>query len=247
MIMLKFIYSLGSPKVFFQYSTRLSRLLLFIALIAICLGWGWGIGFSPADYQQGDSVRIIYLHVPAAFLSLSIYALMAVCAAVVLIWRIKIAGIILKSAAEVGLLMTLVALVTGSVWGKPTWGTWWVWDARLTGELILLFIYAGLLALEHVIGEKSGADRIIAIICWIGLLDLPIIHYSVQWWNTLHQGSTLLVMAKPKIHSSMLYPLLISLLGMMSFAGWAILSLTQWNLLKREYRQQWVRTLEFKS
>jgi heme exporter protein C len=245
--MLKFIYSLGSPKVFFQYSTRLSRLLLFIALIAICLGWGWGIGFSPADYQQGDSVRIIYLHVPAAFLSLSIYALMAVCAAVVLIWRIKIAGIILKSAAEVGLLMTLVALVTGSVWGKPTWGTWWVWDARLTGELILLFIYAGLLALEHVIGEKSGADRIIAIICWIGLLDLPIIHYSVQWWNTLHQGSTLLVMAKPKIHSSMLYPLLISLLGMMSFAGWAILSLTQWNLLKREYRQQWVRTLEFKS
>jgi heme exporter protein C len=247
MFMLKFIYSLGSPKVFFQYSTRLSRLLLFIAMIAICLGWGWGIGFSPADYQQGDSVRIIYLHVPAAFLSLSIYALMAVCAAVVLIWRIKIAGILLKSAAEVGLLMTLVALVTGSVWGKPTWGTWWVWDARLTGELILLFIYAGLLALEHVIGEKSGADRIIAIICWIGLLDLPIIHYSVQWWNTLHQGSTLLVMAKPKIHSSMLYPLLISLLGMMSFAGWAILSLTQWNLLKREYRQQWVRTLEFKS
>jgi len=245
--MLKFIYSLGSPKVFFQYSTRLSRLLLYIAMIAICLGWGWGIGFSPADYQQGDSVRIIYLHVPAAFLSLAIYALMAVCAAVVLIWRIKIAGILLKSAAEVGLIMTLLALVTGSVWGKPTWGTWWVWDARLTGELILLFIYAGLLALEHVIGEKSGADRIIAIICWIGLLDLPIIHYSVQWWNTLHQGSTILVMAKPKIHSSMLYPLLISLLGMMSFAGWAILSLTQWNLLKREYRQQWVRTLEFKT
>jgi len=245
--MLKFIYSLGSPKVFFQYSTRLSRLLLYIAMIAICLGWVWGIGFSPADYQQGDSVRIIYLHVPAAFLSLAIYALMAVCAAVVLIWRIKIAGILLKSAAEVGLIMTLLALVTGSVWGKPTWGTWWVWDARLTGELILLFIYAGLLALEHVIGEKSGADRIIAIICWIGLLDLPIIHYSVQWWNTLHQGSTILVMAKPKIHSSMLYPLLISLLGMMSFAGWAILSLTQWNLLKREYRQQWVRTLEFKT
>jgi len=245
--MLKFIYSLGSPKVFFQYSTRLSRLLLYIAMIAICLGWVWGIGFSPADYQQGDSVRIIYLHVPAAFLSLAIYALMAVCAAVVLIWRIKIAGILLKSAAEVGLIMTLLALVTGSVWGKPTWGTWWVWDARLTGELILLFIYAGLLALDFVIGEKSGADRIIAIICWIGLLDLPIIHYSVQWWNTLHQGSTILVMAKPKIHSSMLYPLLISLLGMMSFAGWAILSLTQWNLLKREYRQQWVRTLEFKT
>jgi heme exporter protein C len=245
--MLKFIYSLGSPKVFFQYSITLSRILLFIAIFAIGLGWGWGIGFSPADYQQGDSVRIIYLHVPAAFLSLSIYALMAFCAAVVLIWRIKIAGILLKSAAEVGLIMTLLALVTGSVWGKPTWGTWWVWDARLTGELILLFIYAGLLALEHVIGEKSGADRIIAIICWIGLIDLPIIHYSVEWWNTLHQGSTILVMAKPKIHSSMLYPLLISLLGMMSFAGWAILSLTQWNLLKREYRQQWVKTLEFKA
>ena len=245
--MLKFIYSLGSPKIFYQYSKSLSRILFIVAILALGLGWGWGLGFSPADYQQGDSVRIIYLHVPAAFLSLSIYALMAVCAAVVLIWRIKIAAILLKSAAEIGLMMTFIALVTGSVWGKPTWGTWWVWDARLTGELILMFIYAGLLALENVIGEKSGSDRIIAIICWIGLLDLPIIHYSVEWWNTLHQGSTLLVMSKPKIHSSMLYPLLISLLGMISFAGWGILSLTRWNLLKREYRQQWVRNLEFKA
>jgi len=244
--MLNFLYAWGAPKTFYHYSKVLSKGFGIVSILALLFGWVWGLCYSPSDYQQGDSVRIMYIHVPAAFLSLSIYAFMASCALVTLVWRIKIAGLLLKSAALVGLVMTLLALVTGSLWGKPTWGAWWVWDARLTGELILLFIYAGLLALDNTLGENPASDKIVAIICWIGLLDLPIIHYSVQWWNTLHQGSSLLVMAKPKIHASMLYPLLCSLLGMLCFAGWAILSLTQVALLKREYRQQWVKTLEFK-
>lgn len=237
--MLKLLYALGSPKNFFKLTRLMVPTFALLACLGLLIGWIWGLFYAPADYQQGESVRIIYLHVPAAFLSLSIYGFMAILASIVLIWRIKIAGLLLKSSAQVGLVLTLLALITGSIWGKPTWGTWWVWDARLTGELILFLIYAGLLSLSYVLGQNEASDRIVAIICWIGMLDLPIIHYSVQWWNTLHQGSTLLV-AKPKIHPSMLYPLLISLVGMLSFAGWAILSLTQFYLLQREYRQQWV-------
>lgn len=237
--MLKALYALGAPKTFFKLTRYMIPVFAVLACLGLFLGWGWGLVYAPADYQQGESVRIMYLHVPAAFLSLSIYALMAMMASVVLIWRIKIAALLLKSSAQVGLILTLVALMTGSLWGKPTWGTWWVWDARLTGELILFLIYAGLLSLSYVLGPNEASDRIVAIICWIGMLDLPIIHYSVQWWNTLHQGTTLLL-AKPKIHSSMLYPLLLSLMGLLCFAGWAILSLAQSSLLRREYRQQWV-------
>jgi heme exporter protein C len=237
--MLKTLYALGAPKTFYRFSTLMTPIFGVVAFLCLFCGWSWGLFFAPADYQQGESVRIIYLHVPAAFLSLSIYATMTIFASVVLIWRIKIAAILLKSSAQVGLVITLLALLTGSIWGKPTWGTFWVWDARLTGELILFLIYAGLLSLAYVLGNNEASDRIVAIICWIGMLDLPIIHYSVQWWNTLHQGSTLL-MAKPKIHVSMLYPLLLSLLGMACFCAWAVLSLSQSYLLRREYRQKWV-------
>jgi heme exporter protein C len=240
---LKFLYTLGSPRTFYRLAHPLSQVCGLIAILAILMGWGWGLFIAPPDYQQGDAVRIIYLHVPAAFLSLSIYGFMAVCAFCILVWRIKIAGLLLRSAAQVGCVMTFIALVTGSVWGKPTWGAWWVWDARLTSELILLMIYAGLLALSYTFGQSAQADKIVAIICWIGVIDLPIIHYSVNWWNTLHQGSTLSVFAKPKIHVTMLYPLLISLMGMVFFCAWAILSLSKQSLLKREYQQDWVKKL----
>lgn len=244
--MLKYLYRLGSPKTFYTFSRNLSPYLGLLSIVLLLIGWGWGLLFSPSDYQQGDSVRIMYVHVPAAFLSLMIYSLMAISAAVTLIWQIKLANLIQKSCAQVGVIMTFLALITGSIWGKPTWGTWWVWDARLTGELILLFIYISLLALEQTLGQNKGTEKIIALICWIGFLDLPIIHYSVQWWNTLHQGSSILVMSKPKIHSSMLYPLLISLMGMLCFTFWAILSLTQAQLLRREYKQHWVKQLGLK-
>jgi len=240
---LKRLYALGSPKTFYKVAHPCSQVFGVLAFVFLLIGWSWGLFYSPPDYQQGDSVRILYLHVPAAMMSLSIYSMMAFCAFCMLVWRIKLAGILLRSCAQVGLLVTFIALVTGSFWGKPTWGTWWVWDARLTSELILLMIYAGLLALSSHLGQNQAADKIVAIICWVGVIDLPIIHYSVKWWNTLHQGSTLTVFSKPKIHSTMLYPLLISLVGMGCFCAWAILSLSKQALLKREYQQDWVAKL----
>lgn len=240
-MVMKVLYQLGSPKSFYQFSQYLLPPLAFLALVGIAVAWIWGLFFAPADYQQGESVRIMYLHVPAAFLSLSIYALMAVAALMILIWEIKLASLLHRACAQVGFLFTLLALLTGSLWGKPTWGTWWIWDARLTGELILLLFYASLLALGVSLGTNKSAYKVVAVITWVGVIDLPIVHYSVEWWNTLHQGSSLLMMAKPKIHSSMLWPLLWSLFGTSCFAFWAILSLTQVNLLKKEHQQQWIK------
>lgn len=240
---MKLLYALGAPKTFFRVIRPLHRVLGVLACLGLLLGWGWGFFFSPPDYQQGESVRLMYLHVPAAMLSLSIYGVMAFCALCVLVWRIKIAGLMLHACATVGFVMTFIALFTGSLWGKPTWGTYWVWDARLTSELILLMIYAGLLALSNTLGHNPRSEKIVAIICWVGVLDLPIIHYSVQWWNTLHQGSSLSLFAKPQIDQSMLYPLLVSLMGLACFCGWAILSLSLQALLKREYQQDWVKKI----
>lgn len=240
---MKLLYALGAPKTFFRVMQPLHQVLGVLACLGILLGWTWGLFFSPPDYQQGESVRLMYIHVPAAMLSLSIYGVMAFSAFCVLVWRIKIAGLLLRSCATVGLLMTFIALFTGSLWGKPTWGTYWVWDARLTSELILFMIYAGLLALSNALGANPRSEKIVAIICWVGVLDLPIIHYSVKWWNTLHQGSSLTIFAKPQIDSTMLYPLLVSLFGLACFCGWAILSLSLQALLKREHQQDWVKRL----
>ena len=240
---MKFLYAMGAPKTFYQSTSIWVKMFAGLSFIGLGIGWFWGLFIAPADYQQGDAVRIMYLHVPCAFLSLAIYACMAFCAFCVLVWRIKIAGLMMKSCAQVGFLLTMLALITGAIWGKPTWGTWWVWDARLTSEFILLLIYGALLAMYQTLGERESAYKVVAIITWVGLIDLPIIHYSVTWWNTLHQGTSLLMLAKPKIHISMLYPLLYSLLGMTAFSFWAILSLTRLSILRKDYRQHWVASL----
>jgi heme exporter protein C len=240
---MKALYQLGSPKSFYQFSQYVTPPLGSLTILALTIAWVWGLIYAPADYQQGESVRIMYLHVPAAFLSLAIYAFMSICALMTMVWEIKLAAILHRSCAQVGFLFTFLALITGSLWGKPTWGVFWIWDARLTGELILLLFYASLLGLSSTMGDNKAAYKIVALVTWIGLIDLPIIHYSVQWWNTLHQGSSLLVLAKPKIHITMLWPLLWSLFGSTCFAMWSILSLTQINLLKKESRQQWVKEI----
>lgn len=200
-----------------------------------------GIGIYPPDYQQGDAFRIIYVHVPSAFLSMMLYAWMGFLAVLLLVWRIKIAGLLINIVAQVGLSMAFLALVTGSIWGKPMWGTWWVWDARLTSELILLLLYAAILATHYAIKNKDNGDKIIAILTLVGIIDLPIIHYSVYWWNTLHQGSTLSVFAKPKIDGSMLYPLLLTIAGFFLYCLWIILEKARHELLLREKRQAWVK------
>ena len=182
----------------------LSGLMVLIAMI-------WGLGIAPADYQQGDAYRIIFIHVPAAFLSLGLYTAMALSALIYLIFRIKLLDTLVWAIAPVGATFTLVALITGAIWGKPMWGTWWVWDARLTSELILWFIYLGVMGLYQGLA-REGSSRVpahvLAVVAWV---NIPIIHFSVQWWNTLHQGPTLSQWARPPMAAEMLWPLLFSL------------------------------------
>jgi heme exporter protein C len=182
------------------------------------------------------------VHVPSAFLSMALYAWMSFLALLLLVWRIKIAGLLIQIVAQLGASMAFLALITGSIWGKPMWGAWWVWDARLTSELILLLLYVAILMTYQAIKNKEDADKIIAILSLVGLIDLPIIHYSVYWWNTLHQGATLSAFAKPKIDPSMLYPLLFSLVGFGLFVLWIILAKGRHELLWREKRQTWVQS-----
>ncbi|MCE0724242.1 MULTISPECIES: heme ABC transporter permease CcmC [Legionella] len=239
--MWKLLYQLASPKLFYNFTGRFTPGLAVGTLVTLVVGIIWGLAFTPPDYQQGDAFRIIYVHVPSAFLSMMLYAWMGFLAVLLLVWRIKIAGLLINIVAQVGLSMAFLALVTGSIWGKPMWGTWWVWDARLTSELILLLLYAAILATHYAIKNKENGDKIIAILTLVGIIDLPIIHYSVYWWNTLHQGSTLSVFAKPKIDGSMLYPLLLTISGFFLYCLWIILEKARQELLLREKRQAWVK------
>lgn len=202
------ITSLISPKKFFYLSYQMLPWLSGLFVILLAYGLIGALIFVPADYLQGDGFRILYIHVPCAFLSLFIYAVMAGASAGSLIFRLKLAPLVIKHSAPIGALFTFLALLTGSLWGKPMWGTWWIWDARLTSEFILLFLYLGIILFQSAIAEKHSASRAVAILILVGSVDLPIIHYSVYWWNTLHQGSTLKIFSPSLIDPSMLYPLL---------------------------------------
>lgn len=241
--MWKLLYQLASPKKFYQIAEKWIPYLAWATLCFLVIGLCWGLIFAPPDYQQGDAFRIIYAHVPSAFLSMALYATMGFLAVLLLVWRIKLAGMLLTICAQLGLCMAFLALATGSLWGKPMWGTWWIWDARLTSELILLFLYGAILATANAYPNKEQGDKIVAILTLVGLVDLPIIHYSVYWWNTLHQGATLSIFAKPKIHTSMLYPLLFTLVGFSFYCALMILLKARNELLMRERRQSWVKML----
>jgi len=232
---------MASPRLFYRWTQSFLPWLGALALLLLTAGVVWGLAFAPPDYQQGDAFRIIYVHVPAAFLSMSLYAAMAFCSLLLLVWRIKLAGLMIRALAETGACMAFLALVTGSIWGKPMWGTWWVWDARLTSELVLLLLYAAVLASASAFRNRVDGDKIVAILCLVGAIDLPIIHYSVYWWNTLHQGATLSLLEKPKIASPMLYPLLLCLLGFICYSAWLVLHKARNALLLREKKQRWVR------
>lgn len=238
-----FLSSFASPKLFYERTGRWTPWLGGLALFFLMLGCIWALVWAPADYQQGDAFRMLYVHVPAAFFSMALYALMGGLSLSLLVWRVKLAGMLLRAVAPVGASMALLALFTGSLWGKPMWGTWWIWDARLTSELVLLLLYVGILAMQEAYQNQEQGDKLVAIVSLVGLLDLPIIHYSVYWWNTLHQGSTILALAKPKIHSSMLYPLLIMLMGFLCYSLFLIAMKTRALVLLRERRKQWVHAL----
>jgi heme exporter protein C len=211
------ITTLASPKKFYHLSNRLLPWLIGLFFFSLSYGLIGGLILAPADYLQGDGFRIIYVHVPCAFLSLLIYAIMAAAAAFSFIFRLKLATPVITHSAPIGAGFTFLALLTGSLWGKPMWGTWWIWDARLTSELILLFLYIGVMLFQSAMREKQHGHRATALFILVGFIDIPIIHYSVYWWNTLHQGATLKLFEPSAIDNSMLYPLLAMIIAFLSY------------------------------
>lgn len=224
---------------FYQLSIKISPWLQIISILLLIIGCVWGLYFAPLDYQQGGAFRIIYIHVPCAFLSLAVYAVIALCSAWHLIWHVKIADVIAAASAPIGLSFTALALITGAIWGKPMWGTWWVWDARLTSELILLFLYCGYIGLRSATSTQTRAKSA-AILALVGFVDVPIVHFSVNWWNTLHQGATISSFAKPAISNDMLYPLLLMLVALFVFYLAIMLQRAQGEILEREKHSRWV-------
>tara|TARA_B110000285_G_C15052470_1_gene577734 strand:- start:541 stop:1308 length:768 start_codon:yes stop_codon:yes gene_type:complete len=240
-------HRLGSPREFYTISRYATPIfgVLFFGLIAV--GSYLSLFVAPADYQQGDSYRIIFVHVPAAWLSLFIYIVMATASAIGLIWRIKMAFVVAICSAPIGATFTALALLTGSLWGAPIWGTWWEWDARLTSELILLFVYLGVMALYYAFDERRTAERAMALLCVVGIVIVPIIHYSVEWWSSLHQGATVFRDGGPAMPPSMLTPLLLMALGFTFFYGYVLFMSAQNLVLSTERKSKWVRDLLTKT
>lgn len=232
--MWRFINHLISPKKFFRLATQLSPWLACAFFVALSYGLVAGFILAPSDYLQGEAYRIIYLHVPAAFLSLAIYAIMASAAFCGMIFRLNMAYLVMRESAPIGAAFTLLALITGSLWGKPMWGTWWIWDARLTSELILLFLYLSFLLFASALKRRPQADKLLSLIALVGFLDLPIIHYSVYWWNTLHQGATIRLFATSSIDAQMLYPLLSMIVAFFLYYGYVLFLRLRVVLLQQE-------------
>ena len=204
-----FYHKLGSYPWFYKISGKIIPFAGVTSISLILISAYWGLFYSPTDLVQGEVYRIIYFHVPAASVSQVIYFSMGVAAAVFLIWRMKMAGVYIKSLAPIGASLTFLALVSGAIWGQPTWGTWWVWDARLTSTLVLFLFYLAIIGMQSTFSTRKSADTAISIITLVGLINLPIVKKSVDWWNTLHQPASINILSKSSIHSSMMFPLLL--------------------------------------
>ena len=236
-------HRLGSPPYIYRLSERLAPWFGWSAAILIAAGLYGGLVLAPPDYQQGDGFRIIYVHAPSAWLSLMVYSCMATAAAVGLIWRMKVAHAVAASCAGVGAAFTAVSLLTGMLWGKPMWGTYWVWDPRLTAQLILLFLFFGYMALRASYDDTSRADRLSAWLAVIGMVNVPIVRFSVEWWNSLHQSPSVMKMARASMPSSMLVPLLLMLAGFTVFFLAFLSVRLRAEVLRREKHSAWVREM----
>ena len=239
--MFKWLDPYAKPQTLFHVLARWQSVLMPLGWLLLAVGTVWGLGFTPPDYQQGDSYRIIHIHVPAAIWSMGAYSSMAIAAFIALVWQIKVAQWAIGAIAPIGAIFTVIALWTGAAWGKPMWGTWWVWDARLTSELILLFLYLGVIALQNAFNEQETGDKAASVLALVGVVNLPIIHYSVEWWNTLHQGSTITKFAKPSIDPSMLWPLLICILALGVLFGGLVCQRLRTAISQHEQHRSWVR------
>jgi heme exporter protein C len=207
------LHRFANPGRFLRLAGRAQPWLTWPALILTAAGLIWGGLFAPADWQQGDSVRILYIHVPAAWLASAGYFALAASSAAGLIWRHPLADLAAAEISPIGAAFTALCLITGSLWGEPTWGTWWVWDARLTSVLVLFFLYAGHMALLRAFDDPQRGSRMAAVLAIVGVINLPIIKFSVDWWNTLHQPATITLTGAPTMAPSMLWPLLFTVLG----------------------------------
>jgi len=242
--MWKFIHKLASPPHFYNLAPKLVPWFTVPGLLLVAYGVYAGLFLAPTDYQQGDAFRIIYVHVPSAYLSMLAYMTMAISAAIGLIWRIKLSHAVAAAAAPLGAWFTFLALATGSIWGRPMWGTWWEWgDPRLTSELIMLFVYFGYMALRAAIDDTTKADKASAVLALVGAVNVPIIHFSVEWWSSLHQGATLLRKDGPAMDTSMLYPLLAMILAFTFLFGALLMRRIRTEVLYRERRTRWVKEM----
>ncbi len=237
-------HKLASPPHIYRIALAMIPWFGVPGLLLVGYGLYAGLFLAPMDYQQGDAFRIIYVHVPSAYLSLMAYMIMAIAGGIGLIWRMKLAHAVAAAVAPIGAAFTFLALATGSIWGKPMWGTWWEWgDPRLMSQLIMLFLYFGYMALRAAIDDLQKADKASAVLAMVGAVNVPIIHFSVEWWNSLHQGPTILADDGPAMDPEMLYPLLATILGMTLLFGAMLLRRIRTEVLFRERRTRWVREL----
>ena len=233
-------HRLASPKYFYQTSGPWLPWLWFLGVGFILLGWCWGLFFVPPDYQMGNSFRIIYVHVPASVFAMMIYIFIAGASAVHLVWRIKMAHRVAMAALTSGMVYCAISLFTGALWGKPTWGAYWVWDARLTSMLVLLFLYFGLIMLNQAYEGDEKGSRAVSLLAVVGVVMIPLIKFSVNWWNTLHQPASGLIV-NSAIDISMRPPLWCALLGYAFFAAAVTFTLARKQILQSEWRSQWLK------
>lgn len=241
------LYQFSSPSAFYPVARPLARVFAVLAALCTIAGLWLGFGVAPTDATQGEAYRIIFIHVPAAWMSMFIYVVMAFWSIVALSMNTRLSAMMAQALAPTGAWMTFIALWTGAFWGRPTWGTYWAWDARMTSELILLFLYFGIIALRNAIDDPRRADRACAVLTIVGVVNIPIIYYSVHWWNTLHQGASVSLTAAPKMNQIMLAGMLV-----MSFAAWFYaIAMALWRvraiILERERGAAWVAGLPLAS
>lgn len=234
-------HKFGSPPHVYRLAGLLTPWFAWPAGILIVAALYGGLVLAPPDYQQGDGFRIIYVHAPSAWVSTMVYAVMATAAAIGLVWRMKVAHAAAASCAGIGASFTVASLVTGMLWGEPMWGTWWVWDPRLVAQLVLLFLFLGYMGLRSAIDDLGRADRASAVLAIVGVVNLPVIRYSVEWWNSIHQAPSVMKMDRPSMPMDMLAPLLMMLLGFTLFFAAVLLVRLRAELLRRERAAAWVK------
>ncbi len=235
------IWRFSSPQVIYPAAGRMAPVFMALGAVLTLVGLYIGFFVAPTDFQQGESYRIIFIHVPAAWMSMLIYVVMASWCAVGMIMNTRLSFMMALALAPTGALMTFIALWTGALWGKPTWGTWWVWDARLTSELILLFLYIGFMSLHAAIDDVRRADRTAGLLALVGVVNVPIIYFSVQWWNTLHQGASVSLTRAPSMASTMLVGMLVMAMAAWMYSIAVSLMRLRTIILEREADSDWVK------